>query len=89
MTTVTAFDPRLIAAAMAMNDNDLAQAEPLLRALLKQNPFDVRAIRLFAELAGRIGRYGDAENLLRRAPIWRWCCIAQTARARRLRNWRG
>ena len=67
MTTVTAYDPRLIAAAMAMNDNDLAQAEPLLRALLKENPFDVRAIRLFAELAGRIGRYGDAENLLRRA----------------------
>jgi Tfp pilus assembly protein PilF len=27
----------------------------------------VRAIRLFAELAGRIGRYADAENLLRRA----------------------
>ena len=52
---------------MAMNDNLLHEAEPLLRALLKENPFDVRAIRLFAELAGRIGRYQDAENLLRRA----------------------
>lgn len=50
-----------------MNANDLPVAEPLLRALLKDNPFDVRAIRLFAELAGRIGRYQDAENLLRRA----------------------
>lgn len=50
-----------------MNENDLPVAEPLLRALLKDDPFDVRAIRLFAELAGRIGRYGDAENLLRRA----------------------
>lgn len=52
---------------MAMNANVLHEAEPLLRALLKENPFDVRAIRLFAELAGRIGRYTDAENLLRRA----------------------
>ncbi|WP_174522586.1 tetratricopeptide repeat-containing sulfotransferase family protein [Novosphingobium lentum] len=62
-----AYDPRLVAAALAMNDNRLPDAEPLLRALLKDDPFDVRAIRLFAELAGRIGRYGDAENLLRRA----------------------
>lgn len=72
MTTVTlplrpAYDPRLVAAAAAMNANDLPRAEPLLRALLKDDPFDARAIRLFAELAGRIGRYADAENLLRRA----------------------
>lgn len=62
-----AYDPRLVAAAAAMNANRLPEAEPLLRALLKDDPFDVRAIRLFAELAGRIGRYQDAENLLRRA----------------------
>ena len=62
-----AYDPRLVRAAVAMNENDLPTAEPLLRALLKDDPFDVRAIRLFAELAGRIGRYTDAENLLRRA----------------------
>ncbi|WP_225205932.1 tetratricopeptide repeat-containing sulfotransferase family protein [Novosphingobium huizhouense] len=61
------YDPRLVRAAHAMNANDLPVAEPLLRSLLKDNPFDVRAIRLFAELAGRIGRYQDAENLLRRA----------------------
>ncbi|MEI6641419.1 MAG: sulfotransferase [Novosphingobium sp.] len=64
---ITSYDPRLVRAAMAMNENVLHEAEPLLRALLKENPFDVRAIRLFAELAGRIGRYQDAENLLRRA----------------------
>ncbi|MGV3512800.1 MAG: tetratricopeptide repeat-containing sulfotransferase family protein [Novosphingobium sp.] len=62
-----AYDPRLVRAAVAMNENDLPTAEPLLRSLLKDDPFDVRAIRLFAELAGRIGRYQDAENLLRRA----------------------
>ncbi len=67
MASVPNYDPRLVRAALAMNDNLLHEAEPLLRGLLKENPFDVRAIRLFAELAGRIGRYQDAENLLRRA----------------------
>lgn len=61
------YHPRLIRAAMAMNENDLPVAEPLLRQHLKEDPLDVYAIRLFAELAGRIGRYKDAENLLRRA----------------------
>ena len=61
------YHPRLIAAAVALHDNALDRAEPLLRAHLKDDPFDVAAIRMFAELAGRIGRYKDAENLLRRA----------------------
>lgn len=61
------YHPRLIEAAMALNENDLPVAEPLLRQHLKEDPFDVAAIRMFAELAGRIGRYRDAENLLRRA----------------------
>ncbi len=61
------YHPRLIEAAMALNDNDLPRAEPLLRDHLKEDPFDVAAIRMFAELAGRIGRYRDSENLLRRA----------------------
>ncbi|RHW17518.1 hypothetical protein D1610_11040 [Sphingomonas gilva] len=54
-------------AALALHDNRLAEAEPLLKAHLKADPFDVQAIRMLAELAGRIGRYKDAENLLRRA----------------------
>lgn len=58
---------RLLAAAVAMNGNDLSRAEPLLRSHLKEDPFDVFAIRMLAELAGRIGRYRDAETLLRRA----------------------
>ncbi|WP_240504469.1 tetratricopeptide repeat-containing sulfotransferase family protein [Tsuneonella mangrovi] len=61
------YDPRLMAAAAALNANDLARAEPLLREYLKQDPFDVFAIRMLAELAGRIGRMRDAETLLRRA----------------------
>jgi tetratricopeptide (TPR) repeat protein len=60
-------NPRLMEAALALHDNRLPDAEPLLRAHLKDDPFDVAAIRMMAELAGRIGRYKDAENLLRRA----------------------
>jgi tetratricopeptide (TPR) repeat protein len=60
-------NPQLMAAALALHDNRLSEAEPLLRAHLKADPFDVTAIRMMAELAGRIGRYKDAENLLRRA----------------------
>ena len=56
-----------MAAALALHDNRLSEAEPLLRAHLKADPFDVAAIRMMAELAGRIGRYKDAEHLLRRA----------------------
>jgi tetratricopeptide (TPR) repeat protein len=60
-------NPRLMDAALALHDNRLSDAEPLLRAHLKDDPFDVAAIRMMAELAGRIGRYKDAESLLRRA----------------------
>ena len=61
------FDPVLIQAATALVDNDLPIAERILRARLKDQPTDIAAIRMMAELAARIGRYGDAENLLRRA----------------------
>jgi tetratricopeptide (TPR) repeat protein len=60
-------DPRLIEAATALLDNRLHDAEPLLRAHLKEDPFDVAAIRMMAELAARIGRLKDSETLLRRA----------------------
>lgn len=60
-------DPELQQAAHALAANALPLAERLLRARLKLVPHDVAAIRMFAELAGRIGRLADAENLLRRA----------------------
>ena len=62
-----AADDALQEAAIALLDNRLHLAEPILRGRLKDNPFDVAAIRMLAELAGRIGRNADAENLLRRA----------------------
>jgi tetratricopeptide (TPR) repeat protein len=52
---------------MALNENRLDVAERLLKPHLKEDPFDVRAIRMLAELAARIGRWRDAESLLRRA----------------------
>ena len=60
-------DPRLLAAGAALCRNDIPQAETLLRDHLKGHPEDVAAIRMFAEVAGRLGRYHDAENLLVRA----------------------
>lgn len=60
-------NPALIEAALAINEDRLPDAEPLLRAHLKQDPFDVAAIRLMAQLAARLGRFKDSEALLRRA----------------------
>lgn len=60
-------NPQLMAAALALSEDRLSDAEPLLRAHLKAQPMDVAAIRLMAELAARIGRLKDSEALLRRA----------------------
>ena len=59
-------NPALLRAAQALLDNDLAVAEGILRPYLHDDPHDVAAIRMMAELAGRLGRYADAEKLLRR-----------------------
>jgi tetratricopeptide (TPR) repeat protein len=59
--------PRLIEAAAALRENRLDVAERLLKPHLQDDPFDVRAIRMLAELAARIGRLRDSETLLRRA----------------------
>ena len=61
------YNPRLIEAAIALNENRLDVAERILKPHLKEDPFDARAIRMLAELAARIGRVRDAEHLLRRA----------------------
>jgi tetratricopeptide (TPR) repeat protein len=59
-------DPRLLAAASALCENEIPQAEALLRTHLKQYPTDVAAIRMFAEVAARLRRLDDAEKLLTR-----------------------
>jgi tetratricopeptide (TPR) repeat protein len=67
ISTTTRWDPRLVEAAMAMNANRLEIAERILKPYLKEDPFDPHAIRMLAELAARVGRWRDAETLLRRA----------------------
>ena len=61
-------DPRLLAAAAALCENEIPQAEALLRTHLKQYPTDVAAIRMFAEVAARLRRFDDAEKLLDALP---------------------
>jgi tetratricopeptide (TPR) repeat protein len=53
------------AAGAALYDNRLAEAESLLRARVREQPTDVAALRMLAEVAARLRRYGDAEVLLR------------------------
>jgi tetratricopeptide (TPR) repeat protein len=59
-------DPVLMEAAIALCEDRLAVAERLLRDHLHRFPTDVAAIRMLAEAGTRLGRYGDAENLLAR-----------------------
>ena len=59
-------DPRLLAPAAALCANRIPEAESLLKEHLWQHPTDVAAIRMLAEVAGRLGRYKDAEGLLAR-----------------------
>ena len=59
-------DPRLMAAAAALVDNKLPEAEALLRAHLKQHETDIAALRMLAEVAARLRRYGAAQLLLER-----------------------
>ncbi len=60
-------DPKLMEAALALCEGKLAIAERLLRAHLYAKPTDVAAIRMFAEVGARLGRYEDSEKLLQRA----------------------
>jgi tetratricopeptide (TPR) repeat protein len=62
----SARDPRLLAAGAALCENRIPEAETLLRQHLQEHPTDIAAIRMFAEVAARLGRYLDAENLLAR-----------------------
>ncbi len=57
-------DPRLLAAGSALFSNQLSEAETLLREHLIENPTDVAALRMLAEVAARLRRYDDAEKIL-------------------------
>jgi predicted Zn-dependent protease len=59
-------DPRLRAAALALAENNLPTADALLCTHLDSYPTDVAALRMRAEVAGRVRRYADAEEMLER-----------------------
>ncbi len=59
-------NPELMKAAKQLVDNEVALAERTLKTYLHEHPTDVSAIRMLAEVAARLGRDVDAENLLAR-----------------------
>lgn len=63
----TIHDEAMVDAALALAEGRLPDAEAALRQRLREDATDVAAIRMLAEVAGRIGRYDDAEKLLSRA----------------------
>jgi tetratricopeptide (TPR) repeat protein len=59
-------DPRLMEAAAALVENNLPVADSRLRKHLQSYPTDVAALRMLAEVAGRLRRYAEAQELLER-----------------------
>jgi len=59
-------DPNLVNAVDLFRAGKLAQSERLCRGVLDENPTNITAIRLLAEIGIKIGVYADAENLLQR-----------------------
>jgi predicted Zn-dependent protease len=59
--------PRLLEAGAALSRNELSSAERLLKSILKTCPEDIAALRMLAEVAGRLGRFSDAQILLEHA----------------------
>jgi tetratricopeptide (TPR) repeat protein len=57
-------EPALIAAASALVEGRLPEAEHALRAYLAARPDEAAALRMLAEVAARLGRYEDAERIL-------------------------
>jgi len=59
-------EPDLVRALKLFGAGKIGQAEPLCRKFLYDNPTDVTAIRLLAEIGMKAGVYSDAEKLLER-----------------------
>jgi tetratricopeptide (TPR) repeat protein len=64
---LTCKDPELIHALELFSAGKIGQAEQLARLLLKNEPTNVTAMRLLAEIGMRVGMLRDAQHLLERA----------------------
>lgn len=62
----SAKDPDLVNAVKLTRAGKIGQAERLCRKILKENPSDVTAIRLLADIGIKAGVLDDAQNLLER-----------------------
>jgi tetratricopeptide (TPR) repeat protein len=58
--------PDLVSAAELLQQGKLAEAEPLVRGVLKQHAADVSAMRLLADIGIKVNQFEDAQNLLER-----------------------
>ena len=58
--------PELVDAIKLLHEGKVAKAELIVRELLKKYPADVTAIRVFADIAFKLGQYKDAGHLLER-----------------------
>jgi tetratricopeptide (TPR) repeat protein len=67
--SAAAHDPRLKEAAAALMRNDLPAADRRLRIHLEVYPTDVAALRMLAEVAGRLRKYAEAQELLERCLV--------------------
>jgi predicted Zn-dependent protease len=59
-------DPLLIQAANALKENRISEAEAILRGNLEQNPIDIVALCLLADVAERTDGINEAEVMLQR-----------------------
>jgi tetratricopeptide (TPR) repeat protein len=70
--------PELKKAAEHLLKKELNKAEEIARGVLKQNPLDVSAMRILADVGIKVGRYEEAQNLLERclelAPTFNLAC---------------
>ena len=62
-------NPELVEAALALQRNDLPVAERLLKRCLRKEADDIAALRMLGELAVRVGRLRDAQDLFERALV--------------------
>jgi tetratricopeptide (TPR) repeat protein len=58
--------PELIEAAECLHARKLAEAERIVRDVLKKDPVDVVAIRMLADIGMKVGQFDGARNLLER-----------------------
>jgi predicted Zn-dependent protease len=59
-------DPELIEAVNLFTEGKIGKSEALTRKFLYDNPTNVTAMRLLADIGLKVGVYDDAENLLQR-----------------------